>query len=699
MADDNELIVEIALDDGSVQKGFKRVETGAKKTTEKIDKNFNATTAKLKSNFATIGASFAAAFTLRQIQKAVDTFAAFEKSLVGVQKTTNLSGLSLKEFGRDIQQLSLRIPVATNDLLNLAKQAGQFGVEGADDLLVFTETVAKLSAAIDGVDPQTAAQGLIRILKISKESTKEVKTLASVVVSLGNNLATNEGEIINTALEISRVGGAFGFTSSQTTQFGAAFAALGVTAQVAGTSVSKTLLAIDESIQKNNKSLSEFAKVTGLSVKEFKKLFSEDSGEVFNLFVKGLNKIQLAGGSVSRELTKLGLSEQRVRKSLLSASQGFSEFEKAANLVNEELKNTVSLDIEAAKAFDTLDAQIITTGNNFTRLGSNIGALLSGPYKKFLGATNDIVEGSNLLFESILDDTSPQEKEINILTNRIGALQTQINKFGEVTDEVSIFSFLSDPFFGGKSSSQIFDELDTELTTALERVEELKAEISTTETPIIDPPPPPPTEETSDENSDGLSVFEAFKLAGTGAEEDLKKLADTADVQFKKIGASAARSLGKGVGNAFAAFGKAVATGENALEAFGKALLASIGQTAISLGTNFILTGAAYAFSGDPQLEAKAAPLIGAGAALAAFGGVLSGLSGGASAGTSGGGDGGGGGETNTVEPELAEAQPTNKIDINIAGDVLDSDETGLRITTLLQNELDKSGTSILQVT
>jgi hypothetical protein len=166
---------------------------------------------------------------------------------------------------------------------------------------------------------------------------------------------------------------------------------------------------------------------------------------------------------------------------------------------------------------------------------------------------------------------------------------------------------------------------------------------------------------------------------------------------FKAIGNAARDGLARGAGSAFAAFGKALANGENALEAFAKAFIGAIGQQAIAVGTEMILRGVGYSI--DPLLSGFGPPLIAAGAALATFGGVLSAVAGGGGGPAPGGSGGGGGGgslgstETSLEAPDIEE-KPKNEIGLVIQGDVLDSDQTGLRIVDIIKDFTDKNGTT-----
>lgn len=191
-----------------------------------------------------------------------------------------------------------------------------------------------------------------------------------------------------------------------------------------------------------------------------------------------------------------------------------------------------------------------------------------------------------------------------------------------------------------------------------------------------------------------LTVGQAFSETLSGFENAARQFAENASENFRKVGATMFNALGNAAGQAFAAFGKAVASGKNAIQAFLDSLLASFGQMAIQLGTQFILQGIAYSWAGMPNGPA----LIAAGAALAAFGGILSALGGGGGAGAGASAGGGGGGLTSSVENPTAPLEstvptrPQDRITVNIQGDVMDSDETGGRIVKLLSDYADRNG-------
>jgi len=167
-----------------------------------------------------------------------------------------------------------------------------------------------------------------------------------------------------------------------------------------------------------------------------------------------------------------------------------------------------------------------------------------------------------------------------------------------------------------------------------------------------------------------------------------------------QVGQNIKRGIGQGIGAGFGAFGKALVDGENALDAFAKAFLGTLGQLMIQQGTAFILQG--LGFSVIPGLQGNGATLIATGAALATFGGVLSALGGGGAGAQAGAGGGvgavGGGpqfgdGGSLTGQTEERETQQT-AVTVNVEGNVLTTDngDLGRQIVEVINEAFDSEG-------
>lgn len=166
------------------------------------------------------------------------------------------------------------------------------------------------------------------------------------------------------------------------------------------------------------------------------------------------------------------------------------------------------------------------------------------------------------------------------------------------------------------------------------------------------------------------TLEEGFKQTG-------KKLTDTAS----QIATTVRSTLATGFVSAFSAIGNAFATGQNALEAFGKSVLSTLGDLCLYLGRMFFLAG--IASEGLPFMGLSGGTAIAAGAALSVLGGVLKGIGGGGGDSSSASVGGSPSSSINTM-PETEPAKPTTAVTVNVQGNILDRRETGLYIANTL---------------
>lgn len=202
------------------------------------------------------------------------------------------------------------------------------------------------------------------------------------------------------------------------------------------------------------------------------------------------------------------------------------------------------------------------------------------------------------------------------------------------------------------------------------------------------------------EDSKNFSIQSGFQSFASGYSASALEFQNNVAANFKEVGKQAFNTLGRGVGQAFAAFGQALATGEDAGKAFLQSLLGIFADIAIQLGTSYILQG--IAASANPFTPGIGGPMITAGAALATFGGLLKGLSGGKSQ-TSAQSEGGGIASTPSTSTDLTptqdlqRAEATTQVSIVVQGDIFDSDQTSSRIVDLINTGYDKKGLVINQ--
>lgn len=751
MADDNKLIFEIDFDTGTAKQKFGKVEklasNSGKKSGSRFSKQFNASAANIAVGNIIANTVTRAVQEVQQfVSESLAQFRKFEQGLVGVSKTTNITGQELEGLSARIRALSKTIPVSTDELLSISQAAGQLGVTGSSNILNFTETIAKLGSASD-ITGDRAATSLTRIINVSSESIDQIDELASVIVSLGNNFAASESEIVRMANEVSRSTAAFSVGSTEAVALGAAMRSLGIRAESGGSAVGRSFQAIDKAIREGGSSLRTLEKLTGQTGEQLRVAFEEDATEVFRQFIKGISRITEQGGSAAKTLNTMGLSGQELLKVIPPLAQNADLLGDSLRLANRELRNSTALNKEASTAFDTLNSDLIRAGNVIDDLQVNIVKALAPSIR---GVTKDFIEmaGSITAMDIVTEMKSigtaittfvvaPVELVINlfkfmqqlvnstaaeivqafgIMAGDIGEIITIFDDDNEIAKSLKNFRDTSKMVANDvqKDFNEAFNGiLDFETATALqERINSIQtpsnvavggaAASSTTASAVAAGGSGATTTPGKEVESQSIGVIDAFDNMGSGIDDFVKKRTKDLEAMqgvFKQTGKVAIQGFGSGVGSAFSAFGEAVANGQDALSAFGDALLQTFGKTLSQLGQGFILQGIAQSLAGF----GSGAALIAAGAALSIFGGALSASGGGETGGTAAMGAPAAGGSAETgfddggqIEDQV-EREPETVVNLNVQGDILDNQDTPRRLAELLNAGFERENLKLKQ--
>ena len=373
---------------------------------ERTERRLNSSTASSGNNFkklaGTIGLAATALASFRIGSSAINSFKIFETGLVGVSKTTGLVGADLDIFSKKMKNLSLETPIATAELLELAQAAGQMGVTGAANLEKFAVTIAKLGRASD-LSGEMAAKSLARILNVTGESIDSIDTLASVIVSLGNNSAATESEIARMTTEVARATSVFGVTSTQAAGLAAAMSSIGIQAELGGSSVGRTMQVLTDAIEGGKNKVDEFSLALGINSQELTKAFEVDKVKAFELVLEAVAAKGLGAGAA---LKSVGLGGQEIAKTIIPLSNNMGILNQTLSLANKELMNATALNKEYEATLDTLEGQQAQAINVMEAYAQTIGANLAPAFRDILSVFNE--------FGSTTDEI---EQNVEAITN------------------------------------------------------------------------------------------------------------------------------------------------------------------------------------------------------------------------------------------------------------------------------------------
>lgn len=312
----------------------------------------------------------------------VKAFADYETALVGVGKTSNLSGAELQAMGEKFRGLSKEIPVSVEELLGLGQTAAQLGVSGSDNILKFSSTLAKLSRASDVTGEEGAAQ-LARFIKVTGGTIDEVDRFASTLVELGNTSAATEGEILSFSSRLGAATAVFNVGGTQALALATTLKSIGIESEAGSSSVQRAMGAINESISKGGQKMQVLSKLTGIATKDLKEKFKNDAVGTLKLFAEGLNKVEKAGGDVTQAMEFFGLTGVRDIQVLGSLAKNTDLLDEKLNQAAKAFKENTALEKEFAAASKTLNNEFQLMWNDLKDLAITVGAKVAPVLSKF----------------------------------------------------------------------------------------------------------------------------------------------------------------------------------------------------------------------------------------------------------------------------------------------------------------------------
>ena len=224
----------------SISNGISKANKSLDKMKEKL-KSVKQSAEKLRSVSIKTFIAMAALLVLLA-KSAID----YETSWVGITKTVDGTKSQMKALENQLKAVNKEIPISRKELYQVAENAGQLGI-ARKDVASFTSTISKLSLATN-IAADEGSIMLSQFANITKMDPSNYTRLASTIVDLGNNLATQESNIMNFGFYIAGAGHAAGMSESQILGLAGAFSSLGIRAERGGSSVSRMISEINKSI-------------------------------------------------------------------------------------------------------------------------------------------------------------------------------------------------------------------------------------------------------------------------------------------------------------------------------------------------------------------------------------------------------------------------------------------------------------------
>lgn len=295
----------------------------------------------------------------------------WDSAWAGVTKTVDGSEQQLSALESGLRDLAGTLPASHQEIAAVAEAAGQLGIQ-TPAVLDFTRTMIDLGETTN-LSADQAATALAQLMNIMGTNQSEVDRLGSTLVALGNTGASTESEILMMAQRIAGAGKLAGATEGEVLGLANALASMGVTAELGGGVASRILQDLYSVVQSGGADLKKFADIAGVSADEFAAKFGDSPVAALDLFAKGLNGVEQAGGNVVTTLTDLGFKSTEEQRVLLQLKGAGDLLTDSLTLQAEAWEENTALQTEAEKRYDTVAAKLDTAKNQVVDMAISIG--------------------------------------------------------------------------------------------------------------------------------------------------------------------------------------------------------------------------------------------------------------------------------------------------------------------------------------
>ena len=327
----------------------------------------------------------------------------YEYAFADVRKTVDATEEEYDRLSQSVKQMSTEVAASAEDIAEVMSIAGQLGIEN-EHLAEFTRTMIDLGNSTNLVAADAASEAA-RFANIMGMSQGQFQNLGSALVDLGNNYATTESEILAMSMRLAGAGKQVGLSEAQILGFATALSSVGIESQMGGSAFSKALVKMEVASATGGDALEDFAKVSGMTAKQFKALWDSDPAAAFQSFIVGLSKMDEEGESAIATLEEIGIKEVRLRDTLLRSTNATELFSRAQETANRAWRENAALTNEANKRYATTKSRLTNLKNTALMFARQIGDDLNPTIQQ-------IIDKANALLQKFLSLDATQRQSI-----------------------------------------------------------------------------------------------------------------------------------------------------------------------------------------------------------------------------------------------------------------------------------------------
>lgn len=737
----DELVVSIVLDDGSIQKGFFTVQKKADETGKKVASSFDKATDALKDGleeaapgFVSLGKKIAAAVT--------SPFGLITAGVVGIglafEKAFDLTlaGEKLNKIDKQFKALTESFGVAGEQLKS--KFVGSLG-----GLVVDSEAVKSLNKALVLLGDK--AEQLPRVMDLARKATSlfggevtdNFEAINQAIASGATRQLRGLGIVIKADEAYTKYAKSLGISKDALTEAGRQQAILNEVLEKG----EKRFSTINTNSETATTALQKFKVATTNSFEEIEKSFANNLGPVFERIINKATEIVQKGESLG-DLARVfinpteGLSNLAIKYA--DAATGSDIF----TLSTKELKKKIEETQDSIGKFDrtiesltavkegTDDKGLIRRTNRdigdlklqSQAAGLELTKLFSALSKRTANDTDLTLfgpkatkpnEGLDVDQKKATEERKTRERELTTFlleqqTARVAAEVAAADASETFFDQVKDFKLSAADAEAAKLAG--IEEQIFAIQQASNSQQALLAQQQKSKLLEIEQKFSADKNFSVQERESAISALEQNfatqrESQAAASADKIKKLEDKQNeeriARAKQFSEAINQALVSIASNGLQRIGQALVNGSAAFDDFGQAVLGVIADTAIHLGELLLAAGLGINSLAESLASFNGFAAIAAGAALIVIGSAIKALTTKSPSGapSSGGGIATGSSPTTDLSPTSNFANPAanTQVQVVVQGSIYDSDETGSRIVDLINTAFDKKGVVIQQ--
>lgn len=335
---------------GSAQ--YKKLEAELKQVNTQIQKvslNSRAAESSLSrlgntfNKFAALGAATIAVLTgiVLSMQKMIDYNGKLSDAQADVQKTTGLSAKAVDELTKSFGLMKTR--TARIELLELAEEAGRLGKDSVKDVQEFVNVANKLKVALGDELSTTQIREVGKMAEVYKVAAKNGLSYGDALEALGSSInevsasgANQASFLVDYLKRQAGISIQTNLSAQDNIGYAATFDEIGQSVEVSATAMNKVWMDMFQNTD-------AYAKIAGMSIKDFTILMNTDANAAMLKFLKGLNGNNEGLSVLGERLKDLEVGGARGVQALAALSANTELLEKRQKTANEALEEGTSL--------------------------------------------------------------------------------------------------------------------------------------------------------------------------------------------------------------------------------------------------------------------------------------------------------------------------------------------------------------------